>query len=160
MYSKKNDNLDRPLIVIGAGRSGTTLVRRALIQHKEVTSFEFEMNALWKYGNEHVNHDMLNVNEHYSRKVSDYIQKAFIAQSSKSQKLRVLDKTVANVMRPAYIQKVLPCAKVLHVIRDGRSVSASAIARWSAKHPASYFLKKLKCAFLFQKDISNLTVAH
>lgn len=144
MYSKKSGNLDRPIIVIGAGRSGTTVIRRALMQHKDVIGFEFEMNALWKYGNEHVNHDMLNINEHYSSEVANHIQNAFIAQSLKFQKLRVLDKTVANVMRPAYVQKVLPGAKVLHVIRDGRSVSASAIERWSAKHKASYFLKKLQ----------------
>jgi hypothetical protein len=143
-YSKKKFSLDRPLIVIGAGRSGTTMVRHALMQHREVASFEFEMNPLWKYGNEHINHDMLNVSDNYSGKAANYIQKAFISKSLKSQKPRVLDKTVANVMRLAYIQKVLPDAKVLHIIRDGRSVSASAIARWSTKHPASYFLKKLK----------------
>jgi hypothetical protein len=144
MHSNKHISLDRPLIVIGAGRSGTTMIRHALIQHKDVTSFEFEMNALWKYKNENINHDMLIVSDHYSDKVANYIQKAFIVQSTKSQKPRVLDKTVANVMRPAYIQKVLPGAKVLHVIRDGRSVSASAIARWSSKHPASYYFRKLK----------------
>ena len=143
-HSKKKLSLDRPLIVIGAGRSGTTMIRHALMQHSEVASFEFEMNALWKYGNEHVDHDMLNVSDNYSAKIASYIQNAFITRSFESQKPRVLDKTVANVMRPAYIQKILPDAKVLHIIRDGRSVSASAIERWLTKHPASYFLKKLK----------------
>jgi hypothetical protein len=69
----KDIELDRPLIVVGAGRSGTTLIRDTLMQHKDVASFEFEMNALWKYGNEHIDHDMLNVKRHYSHAVSDYI---------------------------------------------------------------------------------------
>ncbi|MBD63298.1 MAG: hypothetical protein CMD68_04370 [Gammaproteobacteria bacterium] len=141
----KNDiEFDRPLIVVGAGRSGTTLIREALMQHKDVVSFEFEMNALWKYGNEHIDHDMLNVEQHYTDSVSEYIKNEFAQKSFECEGLRVLDKTVANVMRLAYIQEVLPGAKILHVIRDGRSVSASAMARWSAKHPASYFIKKLK----------------
>lgn len=140
----KDIELDRPLIVVGAGRSGTTLIREALIQHKDVASFEFEMNALWKYGNEHIDHDMLNGKQHYSDAVSDYIRNVFVQKSVECDRLRILDKTVANVMRLAYIQEILPDAKILHVIRDGRSVSASAMARWSAKHPSSYFIKKLK----------------
>ena len=140
----KTIELDRPLIVVGAGRSGTTMIREALMQHKDVASFEFEMNALWKYGNENIDHDMLNVKEHYSLAVSAYIENVFEKKSVEFGRPRLLDKTVANVMRLAYIQKVLPGAKILHVIRDGRSVSASAMARWSAKHPSSYFIKKLK----------------
>jgi hypothetical protein len=140
----KDIKLDRPLIVVGAGRSGTTLIRDALMQHKDVASFEFEMNALWKYGNEHIDHDMLSVKRHYSHAVSDYIENTFVRKSVEFGRPRLLDKTVANVMRLAYIQEVLPDARILHVIRDGRSVSASAMARWSAKHPSSYFLKKLK----------------
>jgi len=140
----KDIELDRPLIVVGAGRSGTTLIRDALMQHKDVASFEFEMNALWKYGNEHIDHDMLNVKRHYSHAVSDYIENVFVRKRVEFGRPRLLDKTVANVMRLAYIQEVLPDARILHVIRDGRSVSASAMARWSAKHPSSYFLKKLK----------------
>lgn len=140
----KNIELDRPLIVVGAGRSGTTLIREALTQHKDVASFEFEMNALWKYRNEHIDHDMLSINSHYSAAVSDYIKNEFLKKSIKCGRSRILDKTVANVMRLAFIQKVLPEARILHVIRDGRSVSASAMARWSTKHPSSYFFKKLK----------------
>lgn len=140
----KNIELDRPLIVVGAGRSGTTLIREALSQHKDVASFEFEMNALWKYGNEHVDHDMLNVKQHYSKAISDYIDNVFVQKSIECNRPRILDKTVANVMRLAYVQEVLPAAKILHVIRDGRSVSASAMARWSGGYPPSYFVKKLK----------------
>lgn len=142
--TKKNVELDRPLIVVGAGRSGTTLIREALTQHKDVASFEFEMNALWKYGNEKIDHDMLNVKRHYSKAVAAYIENVFIQKSIECDRPRILDKTVANVMRLAYIQEVLPDAKILHVIRDGRSVSASAMARWSAKHPSSYFVRKLR----------------
>tara|TARA_B100001057_G_C22871269_1_gene958989 strand:+ start:6561 stop:7436 length:876 start_codon:yes stop_codon:yes gene_type:complete len=140
----KHINLDRPLIVVGAGRSGTTLIRDALMQHKDVASFEFEMNALWKYGNEHIDHDMLCVNRHYSDVVSNYIRNVFERKGVEFGRPRLLDKTVANVMRLAYVQEVLPEARILHVIRDGRSVTSSAMARWSAKHPSAYFIKKLK----------------
>lgn len=156
----KNNRADSPLIVVGAGRSGTTLIRETLMQHKDVSSFEFEMNALWKYGNEGVSHDMLSVNEHYSKASSDFINNAFTQKSIESHHKRVLDKTVANVMRIAYVQRVLPNAKILHIIRDGRSVAASAMKRWSAKHPYSYYIKKIKTVPLrsllpFMFDVSK-----
>lgn len=139
-----NSTLDKPLIVVGAGRSGTTLIREALMQHKDVASFEFEMTALWKYGNEKIDHDMLDVDQHYTQACSDYIRNTFIKKSHESNRTRILDKTVSNIMRLAFIQKVLPNAKILHVIRDGRAVSASAMSRWTSKQSPSYFIRKLK----------------
>jgi len=135
--------LDRPIIVVGAGRSGTTMIRETLVQHSEVAGFEYEMNHLWRFGNESLSHDLLCPEEHLTPQISEHIVAAFESLGARQGCGRVLDKTVANVMRTKYIQTVLPEAKFLHTIRDGRAVAASAMKRWSAKQPPGYFLSKL-----------------
>ncbi|ODS23377.1 hypothetical protein AB835_09150 [Candidatus Endobugula sertula] len=136
--------LNRPLIVVGAGRSGTTMIREALTQHKDIGGFHYEMNYLWRYGNTSLKHDLLQPDLHLTPKITRYIRKIFAEESVKQGKSRVLDKTVANVMRLNYIQEVLPEAKFLHVIRDGRAVTASAIKQWSAPQSGNYYASKAK----------------
>ena len=133
-----------PIFVIGAGRSGTTMIRDALSSHPDVAAFEFEMNYLWRHGNENLRHDLLVPSEHLTADVSAHIRTAFVAEGEKQGRPVVLDKTVANVMRPAYLQAVFPGARILHVIRDGRAVTASACKRWAAPQPAGYFMSKLR----------------
>ena len=137
-------NLEKPLIVIGAGRSGTTMIRETLVQHKDIAGFQYEMNYLWRFGNDGLSHDALNPEIHLNPKIKRHIRSEFSREAIKQGKSRVLDKTVANVMRPLYIQHVLPESKILHVIRDGRAVSASAMKRWAAPQPPGYFASKLK----------------
>ena len=133
-----------PIFVVGAGRSGTTMTREALAQHRDVAAFEFEMNYLWRYGNDRVAHDLLDPVEHLDDRIAGHIRAAFAAEAERQGRPVVLDKTVANVMRPLYLRAVFPDARILHVIRDGRAVTASAQMRWAAPQPAGYFAAKLR----------------
>lgn len=135
--------LYKPIIVVGAGRSGTTMIREALSQHEDVGICEYEMNYLWRYGHRDLNHDFLVPEEHLTPKIKQFIRKNLGAQQHKQKRPRLLDKTVANVVRLRYVQSVLPECKIVHIIRDGRAVTASAIKCWKASKPASYYLSKV-----------------
>ncbi len=133
-----------PIIVVGAGRSGTTMVRETLMQHRDVAGFEYEMNYLWRYGNSALGHDLLTPEDHLNDDILTHIREAFKQEQLRQGKPRILDKTVANVMRLRFIQAVFPDARFLHVIRDGRAVTASAMKRWSAPQSAGYFASKVR----------------
>ncbi len=131
-----------PIILIGAGRSGTTMLKDALGSHADVHATEFELNPLWRVGNARVPHDMLTPGEHACPMRSAYIRKALEGELEKSGKKRLVEKTVANVMRLSYVHSVIPEAKIIHIIRDGRAVTASAVKRWQAKPDAGYLFRK------------------
>lgn len=133
-----------PIIVVGAGRSGTTMIRDALSKHPAVTAIPYEINYLWRYGNAELPHDCLVPEEHLTTEIGRYIGERLQALCSGSSGTRLLDKTVANVVRLRYVKAILPDAYVVHIIRDGRAVAASAMKRWKASQPPQYYLAKAR----------------
>lgn len=151
------------VILAGAGRSGTTILKDVLSKHKDVDSFEFEMNALWKMGNEKITHDRLCISD---LKTANIISiKKFISQASNKANSKIfIDKTVANVMRLHFISELLPDSKIIYLERDGRAVAVSASKRWEAKEKNSYYLRKIlampfnvKISIIFSKLKSFLS---
>lgn len=131
-----------PVIIVGAGRSGTTMLKEALGSHRDVFATEFELNPLWRVGNAGLTHDLLTSQEHGAPKKTAYIRKTLSRMLKASGKKRLVEKTVANIMRLGYIHSVLPDAKIIHIVRDGRAVTASAVKRWQAKPQAGYLARK------------------
>ena len=134
--------LVRPIVVVGAGRSGTTMIREALGSHPMLAACPYEMNYLWRYGNGRLEHDMLLPESHAAEKKAAYIRRELVKILAESGKPRLVEKTVANVMRLSYVHFVLPDAAFIHVIRDGRAVTASAMERWRATPSTSYLASK------------------
>ena len=120
------------MIVVGAGRSGTTMIREALRRHPLVAAIPFELNHLWRHGNRGVPHDFLTPEAHLTPRACAFIRGRLADIRAKQGTERLLDKTVANVARLRYVHAVLPDSKIVHVIRDGRAVAASAMVRWVA----------------------------
>lgn len=56
----------------------------------------------------------------------------------------IVEKTCANSLRVPFVDSVLPEAKYIFLIRDGRDVVASATKRWQAPLDISYLLAKAK----------------
>ena len=135
-------DLRNTVVVVGAGRSGTTMMREALSAHPDLVATDFEMNYLWRYGNARLPHDMLDPEQHFSQSKARYIRRALAKLLKESGKPRLVEKTVANVMRLRYVHAVLPDAKFIHIIRDGRAVTASAMERWQAKPRLGYLASK------------------
>lgn len=131
-----------PIVIVGAGRSGTTMMRETLAAHGDLAATEYEMNYLWRHGNAWLSHDMLDPERHYREWKGRYIRRKLGQLLAATGKARLVEKTVANVMRVGYVAKVLPGARIIHVIRDGRAVTSSAMKRWRATPEGSYLASK------------------
>jgi Sulfotransferase family len=116
--------LDRPIIIIGAARSGTDLLPAIIKLHDDI-AYAPEPNYVWKYGNAWVGHDMLSACQATSE-VRRYIRNSFERFCAEKGKRRLCEKTPANSLRLAFVMQIMPDARVIHILRDGRYVAASA----------------------------------
>jgi len=113
--SGEGDVLARPIIVIGAPRSGTSLLSETLGRHRDVRLFT-EPRLTWRYGND-ARSDMLSP-AHARPEVIAYIRETFAEQVREAGKRRMLEKTPANALRPAFVDRVFPDCRFIHIIRD------------------------------------------
>lgn len=132
------------VVIIGAPRSGTNLLREILIQLPSAGSWPCdEINYIWRHGNLHYPSDALPP-ELASPKVVSYIRRQF-DMVAVSQDLRyVVEKTCANSLRVPFVNRVLPNASYLFLVRDGFDAVASAMHRWKANIDWSYITKKTR----------------
>ena len=141
----------QPVIIIGAGRSGTNMLRDVLTQLAGIDTWPCdEINYIWLHGNREHPTDELAAT-HASEKVTGYIRSAFsrrIKQSNLSNfpedQRFILEKTCANSLRVPFVDAVLPEARYIFLIRDGRDVVASARKRWQAPLDIPYLLAKAR----------------
>ncbi len=135
----------QPVFLLGAGRSGTKFVRSLLSASKDVNSIPFDVGYVWRYGNESVPHDELTP-DMASDKVVRYVRKTLpqLADETNPAARFFLEKSVPNTLRPAFIHRIFPQAKFIHLIRDGRAVTESAMRLWQEPPEAKYLLQKLK----------------
>lgn len=121
-----------PLLVVGAARSGTTLIgERLLGTHPDVLYWS-EPSFVWRYGNAYKLHDMLRV-EDCTRHIRERIRAAFEAHGRQQPDALLVEKTPANTFRMPFVLCALPEARVLHVIRDGRQATRSAREEWAGR---------------------------
>ena len=136
-----------PIFILGAGRSGTKFLRDVLDTSSEVSVIPYDVGYVWRYGNEKTPHDELTpdmLNDdiiRYIRKTLPSLTKSY----PKKPKAKIfIEKSVPNTLRAAFVHTVYPEAKFIHLIRDGRSVTESAIRLWKTPPNKGYLLKKLR----------------
>ena len=132
-----------PIILIGAARSGTKFLRDVLATPQGVCCVPFDVNYVWRYGNEGYPHDAL-VPEQLSRQVTNYIKTRLSRLAKQKDGDVLVEKTVSNSLRVAFVDKVFPDARYVHLIRDGRDVAESAMRQWQAKPDLLSLGKKLR----------------
>jgi len=133
-----------PLIIIGAARSGTNIVRDTLVHISGWKTWDCdEINLIWRHGNIHHPHDFFGA-EQARPNVKKYIHRAFESFEKQSGAQVIIEKTCANSMRIPFIKEIFPQARFLYITRDGRDVALSAAKRWTAAVEMDYLLKKLK----------------
>lgn len=132
---------DKPIFIIGAARSGTTLLGEILSQHKDI-AYWLEPKYIWRYNKPRSKHDERTANE-TSDKTIKYIRKRFYSYLIKNKKNRFLEKTPSNVFRVSFINKVFPNALFVVIIRDGRDVTLSAYKKWTSKPAKSAIIRRL-----------------
>ncbi|WP_404455394.1 sulfotransferase [Virgibacillus necropolis] len=133
-----------PVIIIGAGRSGTNMLRDTLTKIDGVNTWPCdEINYIWRHYN--VSHPTDEfTREMATKKVKNYIQHEFDKMASESNTSHLLEKTCANSLRAGFVHEIYPSAKYIHIIRDGRDVVESAKKRWTASLEPSYISQKVK----------------
>lgn len=134
----------QPVIIIGAGRSGTNMLRDALVAQPGFATWPCdEINYIWRHGNRSYPNDEIPacLAEPVARK---YIGRKFDQMADRAGCSYLVEKTCANSLRVPFVDAVVPRARYICLIRDGADVVASATKRWGAKLDLPYIAKKAR----------------
>ena len=136
--------MNAPVIIIGAGRSGTNALRDALCTLTQFHTWPCdEINYIWRHGNRNFPTDQL-TRLHATRDASDFIRGSFSKQAARDIQATLIEKTCANSLRVGFVHEIFPEARFIHIVRDGRDVAASAMDRWTAPLDVPYLVAKAR----------------
>jgi len=134
----------RPLVIIGAPRSGTNMLRDILTQMLGVATWPCdEINYLWRHGNLRYPSDEFPVDlarpsvRQYIRRQFDWVARHYGADV-------VVEKTCANSLRVPFVDRVVPEARYVFIRRDGLDAVGSAMKRWKAPLDIPYLARKAR----------------
>ena len=132
-----------PIIVLGAGRSGTKMLRSLLVASPDMVCFPKEINYIWRHGNRSFATDELPP-DLARPEVARYIRRRFDRFARAHGGRRVVEKTCASTLRVDFVRAVFPHAVFVHLVRDGRAVAESAMRRWQTPNPVRYLIQKAR----------------
>jgi len=119
--------LSNCIVIIGAPRSGTSILARLLEAHPKVVHIK-EPRVIWRYGNEGKS-DMLKASDARPR-VKAYIRKRFAKWVLKEGGEILVEKTPSNSLRVDFVKAVLPEAKIICITRNGFDSTLSIRDYW------------------------------
>ncbi len=132
------------VIIIGAPRSGTNMLRDMLVRLSGVGTWPCdEINYIWRHGNLRYPSDEF-TSEMVTPDVQKYIRRQFEKISRENDLDVVIEKTCANSLRVDYVDKILPDAKYIFIVRDGLDAVGSALHRWTASLDIPYLIRKAR----------------
>ncbi len=129
--------MTQPIIIIGAARSGTKYLRDILATAPNAEKVPYDINYIWRYGSEDHPDDALPVSLVTSKKaafINSNIHR--LAGVKPSEDKVILEKSVSSGLRIPFVDAAVPNAKYVHLIRDGRAVTESAMRLW--KEPPNW----------------------
>lgn len=134
----------KSVIIIGAPRSGTNMLRDMLAELPGVGTWPCdEINYIWRHGN--VRHPSDEFSPVMARaRVNSYIRGQFDKLANTRKLDTVIEKTCANSLRVAFVDKIFPEAKYVFIVRDGMDAVGSALERWTADLDFRYILQKAR----------------
>jgi len=132
----------RPLVILGAARSGTKLLRRLLGRSADCAVVPHPLNTLWRTGLSPGAPDPRIAEEASPRAIHE-IRTALQGFADSSAQYLV-EKTCANTLRVPFVRRVLPDAQFVHILRDGRDVAVSARNAWRKGPSFDDVLRKLR----------------
>src|SRR3990172_3334542 len=97
--------LRKPIIIIGAPRSGTSLLLSVLGEHRRLAVLS-EPRILWRWGND-AKSDLLRA-EDARPEVCRHVRSAFADRVREQRRERFVEKTPSNALRPAFVERVFP----------------------------------------------------
>lgn len=120
-----------PIILIGAARSGTKFLRDVLASGAGTAAVPYDVNYVWRYGAERAADDVLDPATLTPRR-KEFIGKTLRLLAKAGPDDILIEKTVASTLRVPFVEAVFPNARYIHLIRDGREVTESAMRQWEA----------------------------
>ena len=192
LFRERDLKFDQPVFIIGAGRSGTTLLRSMLVAggqiaippetqivHKMALLFKttrslgwadqarlvisaFESHRffpLWQVNLGGVYQKILALpkNERSLARIIDEVYMTYAAQSFPGAKVWG-DQSPIHTFYLPYIKRIFPQARYIHLLRDGRDVTASLVSRFGENHLYESVLRwktSLKRINQFRKQIQS-----
>ncbi len=134
----------QPVVIIGAPRSGTNMLRDVLCTLDGVATWPCdEINYIWRHGNLRYPSDEFPA-ELTRPAVQGYIRRQFDWVARRYDAHTVVEKTCANSLRVPFVDAVVPEAKYLFIRRDGLDAVGSAMARWKAPLDIPYLARKAR----------------
>ena len=118
-----------PIIIVGAARSGTTILKKCLSRIDGFGAFNNEINFIWCHGNLEQNTDELEP-YHATPNIKRFIRERFKEFAQENNVQFVIEKTCANSLRVPFVYEIFPEAKFIFIVRDGRDAIASSINCW------------------------------
>lgn len=132
-----------PVIIIGAARSGTNMLRNVLCTLPSMTTWPCdEIPFIWRHGNRRHPDDEFTP-DMARPEVITFIQGAFSRIRGQGSQI-VVEKTCANSLRLGFVMKVMPEARILVISRHGPDAIASAMKRWTAGFDLRYSMAKAR----------------
>lgn len=132
------------VIVIGAPRSGTNILRDVLCELSGVATWPCdEINYIWRHGNIRYPSDEFSP-ELARPSVRKYIQHHFDSMAARAGAHTLVEKTCANSLRVPFVDAVISRSKYIFIRRDGLDIVASAMQRWTAKLDIGYLARKAR----------------
>ncbi len=135
---------DRPVIIVGAPRSGTNMLRDVLAALPGFATWPCdEINFIWRHGNLRYRSDEFPATlarpdvQSYIRRQFDWLARRYDARV-------VLEKTCANALRVPFVDAVVPEARYVFIRRDGIDAVGSAMQRWTAPLNLRYTARKAR----------------
>lgn len=136
----------QPVVILGAPRSGTKLLRDLLSQSSACTTIPYGVNHVWRRGLPATAPDRraaTDATTQYRREIrSALVDLAGARRRPHSGYL--VEKTCANTLRVPFVNQVLPDAHLIHIVRDGRDAAVSAQEQWKRPPSPGYLLGKLR----------------
>lgn len=136
--------MTEPVVIIGAPRSGTNMLRDALDRFPQIVTWPCdEINYIWRHGNIRYPSDEF-LPDMATTSVSEYIRAQFSKLSQHNDAPVVLEKTCANSLRVGFVDRVLPDARYIFIRRNGLDAVASAMKRCTAALDPGYVFRKAR----------------
>lgn len=143
----------RPVIIIGAPRSGTNMLRDVLTSLPGLATWPCdEINYIWRHGNVRYPSDEF-ISDMARPEVGRYIRRQFNWVARKYQAHTVVEKTCANSLRIEFVDRIVPEARYIFIRRDGLDAVVSAIKQWKGKLDITYLGRKAR--FVPAADLFN-----
>lgn len=134
--------LRKPIILLGTGRSGTSMLGRIFSHHPDV-AFWPEPRPIWMHGHAYRSHHELNAND-LTPAIARFIDRRFSSFLEEQGRSRFAEKTPSNCLRIPFIYALYPDCKIINMLRDGKAVVGATFRMQSVKPQKVRVLARIK----------------